>query len=78
MINRDPKKFAESISVGLKIKPKKKFDHSEDMDEEETEHSDDMSEGYEPGELGTVLISAIKHNDGEAIEEAIKSILENC
>lgn len=69
MAKIDHEKFADRILIAVGKKPKP------DADEREPEGDD---EADEPGKLGRMLISAIKHGDGEAVEEAFHRLSANC
>lgn len=63
----DHTKFADKLLIAIGKKPKEDTSSEEDVSDIDDEES-------EPGKLGRVLASAIKHSDYEAIEEAIRNI----
>lgn len=68
MAKIDRKKFADkALEIVIGKKPK-----DEGLDP--ADEKDDESEAKEPGKLGRMLASALKHNDYEAIEEAVRQI----
>lgn len=67
------KKFADVVVAKLSGKPSMAPPMADD-DEDEPDDEDD----HAPGERGKIIIAAQRRGDGEALEEAIKSIVEDC
>jgi hypothetical protein len=68
--------FADKIEFKFPKKGDKKSDGETASGDEkpDAEPDDDKPVTYEPGELGSMALKAIRSGDGEAFEEAIKKI----
>ena len=70
MAIKDHKKFADAIV--LEMCKKSKPDDTEEPND--SEDSKDKEDENKPGDLGRKIAAALRHNDYEALEEAIKEI----
>ena len=70
----------EAIAVGIKLKPKKAplFDAPEDDEDEMPEDTQSDEDMESEGDMGQMVLDAMAHRDPEALEEAIRKIVESC
>ena len=70
------KKFADVVVAKLSGRSPAGMPPAPDKDEPDKDDED--GDDSAPGERGKIIIAANRRGDGEALEEAIRSIVEDC